>query len=387
MKKNSSDIEYMIRNFLKKLKKVIKKHKMLVGIIFLPIILVDFYSLVIQSPRYESYAVISIEQNKEGLGSMMAGSLLAGLTGVDSGAPSQVAIDYINSIDMYTKLDQQIGLSKMLKNRKIDFISRMRLHPDQYSVLRYYNSLVSTFYNSQSQTIELKFQGYSPRDSQLVLQQIISDVQGFVNDLDQQLITQKISFGKKQVLLAHKKLIEAEEKIIAFQNNKDMFDPKTEAGVIVGILSSLQLQLVTAQTSLADKSAYYQSDSIEIQSIQQRIDTLKAQISIQKQRLMGISGGSTDDLKLNQVLAQFEELSTEAKLAGAEYAASIQGLEMSRSEAIQQKQQVVIVQAPLLPDYAKYPRVGYNTLIMLLVLAMVYGVMKMFIRIIDEHNY
>ena len=385
IKLNSVTNTYKV--IFKKTKKLIKKNKISFSVIFLPIFIVGFYSLAIQSPRYESYAVISIKQNKEGVTSLLAGSLLGGLTGSDAAAPSQVVIDYINSIDMYTKLDQQIGLSKMLKSHKIDLISRMKSNPDQYDILKYYNSLLAAFYNSQSQTIELKFQAFSPFDSQIALQQIIQDVQDFVNNLDQQLVSQRINFGKKQVLLAHKKLVDAESKIIVFQNNKNMFDPKTETGVIIGILSNLQLQLVRSQTDLADKSAYYQADSIEIQSIQQRIDTIKAQINVQKQRLIGVSGGSTNDLKLNQILGQFEELSTEAKLAGAEYAASIQGLEMSRSEAIQQKQQVVIVQAPSLPDYHKYPRVWYNIMIMFIMLVMLYGVIKMFIRIIEEQNY
>lgn len=372
---------------LQKIGVILKKYKIPFILIFVPVIVMNFYSILIQSPRYESYATISIEQNKQGIASIMSASILGGLAGSGDAVPSQTAIDYIRSIDMYHKLDQQIMLSKILKSHKIDFISRLRSRPDQKEVLDYYQSLLSTFYNSQSQTIELKFQGFSPKESQQILGQIILNVQIFVNGLDQQLTTQRINFGQKQALIAHKKLSEAEAQIIAFQNNKDILDPKTETGVIVGILATLQSQLVVAQTDLVDKGAYYQQDSMEIQQIQQRIDSLKMQINLQKQKLLGLSGTAGNDEKLNRLLAQFEEISMQAKVAGAEYAASIQGLEMAKTDAIQQKQQVVIVQPPVLPDYHKYPRVGYNTMIMFIILTMLYGVVRMFIRIISEHNY
>lgn len=373
-------------NFYEKIFILIKQNKMFSWIVLFPVLIVLFYSLVLQSSRYESSAVISIQKNQQGLSSIGIGSLLGGITGNDGAVQSQVVIDYINSLNMYNQLDSQINISNMLKNHHIDIISRLKSHPDQKELIKYYDSKLSAFYNSQSQTIELKFQGFTPQDSQLILKQIILNVQNFVNNLDQQLVTQKINFGKKQVLNAHQKLVDAEAKIIAFQNNRDMFDPKTETGIIMGILASLQSQLVMNQANLADKGAYYQADSIEIQSIQQKIDTIKSQINMQKQRLLGISGVNTNDLKLNQAMAQFEELSMQAKVAVAEYAASIQGLEMSRAETIQQKQQVVIVQTPVLPDYAEYPQVWYNALLMLILLTMTYGVIKMFMRIISEHN-
>lgn len=380
------------RRFLKKsiyqmIVDLINANRMLFFIVFLPIFVVTLYSLLIQSPRYQSYAVISIEKNQSGLPSLGIGSLLGGISGSDAAVPSEVAIDYINSLTMYEALDKQIGLNRMLKNHKIDLISRLKSHPDQKEILAYYSSLLSTFYNSQSQTIELKFQSYSPEDSQRVLGQIMLNIQDFVNNLDQQLTTQRVNFGKKQVSIAHKKLSEVEAGIITFQNNKNMFDPKTETGVIVSILATLQSQLVMAQTDLADKNAYYQPDSIEIQSIQQKIDTLKSQINTQKQKLLGYSAANASDLKLNQVLAEFEELSMQAKIAGAEYAASIQGLELAKADAIQQKQQVVIVQPPTLPDYAAYPRIWYNDLVMFLVLLMIYGIIKMFVRIVLDHRH
>jgi capsular polysaccharide transport system permease protein len=379
-------IFYLIVKYKYK-EKLIYKNKLLFFGVILPIFIYFLYAGLIQSPRYESSAVISIQKNQQGISGVGLGSLLGGMAGGDGSVSSQVVIDHINSLEMYEELDKQINLTKIFQSHDVDFISRLGNHPNQKDKLTYYQSLLTTFYNSQSQTIEIKFQGYSPDESQKILNQIILDVQVFVNGLDQQLTTQRVSFGQKQVAIAQKKLTETEAKIITFQNDKSMLDPKTETGLIAGILANLQSQLVMAETNLADKQAYYQPSSIDIQQLQQRIDSIKAQINIEKQKLLGFEGGDNSDPKLNKLIAEFEELGMQTKIAVAEYAASIQSLEISKSDAIQQKQQVVIIQSPVLPDYSKYPRIWYNMLVMLVILVMIYGIIKMFVRLISEHRY
>lgn len=369
---------------IKYLRAILKKFAIPMIIIFFPIIIWLFYSVLLESPRYESMAIISVQKNQQGFSFNGLGSIL----GVDnnSSISSELVINYLSSLAMYQKLDNTVHLTKLFQNKNIDFFSRLSKAPNQKELLDYYKSRITMKYNSSSQTIEIKVQGFSPNQAKLILEQMVQGAQDFVNEMDQQLTYQRVKFGQKQVLIAQKKLLEANASIIKFQNDHAMIDPKTEIGIIVGLMANLQSQLVASQTALIERSSFYQSDSHEIQQLKERVDAINSQIAIEKQKLIGIANSSADP-HLNAVFMQFEELTTIAKIAVGEYAASLQGLEMSKSEGIQQKQQIVIVSYPSDPDYAMYPRIGYNTLILLVMLSFIYGIIKMFIRIISEHQY
>ncbi len=368
------------------LNRIIVKNKPFAIVVLLPVLIWLIYAIFIQSPRYESTAVVNIQKNQQGLNLGGLGSIL-GVAENTVATASYVAVDYIKSYAMYQQLNQQMTLTKQLQSKNIDFISRLGSHPNQNTLLNYYKSLLTVVYDSTSQTIEIKMQGYSAQQSQLILERILVNTQIFVNNLDQQLTNQRITFGKKQVTIAQNELLNIEHQIVNFQNNRGMLDPKTEVGVIVGILANLQSQLVMEQTSLTDKQAYYQANSMAILQSRQKIDALKEQIEIQKQKLLGYEGANGANEKLNKVVAEFENLSMQAKIAVGDYAVSIQGLTMAKSEAIQQKQQVVIIQAPLLPDYKQYPRTWYNALILFVILSIVYSMVQMVVRIIMEHKY
>ena len=71
----------------------------------------------------------------------------------------------------------------------------------------------------------------------------------------------------------------------------------------------------------------------------------------------------------------------------AAYTAAIAGLEAARSDAINQKQQIVILEPPTIPNFHEYPRLWYDTFTLLIILLIVYGILLMAKTIIDEHRY
>lgn len=376
---------YLLKLEYRKLKKIAQKNKMFVIMVICPVIILLFYSILWQSNRYESTALITIEKNQQGVSSLGISSLL-GVADANT-SMSSITADYIGSLTMFEKLDKDIGIVKIFQNSKIDFFSRLGHEPNQKQVLRYYDSLITVYYNSTNQTIEVRMQGFSAEQSQMILQHIITNTQSFVNHLDQQLTIERINYSKKQVEISLQHLADIEHKVITFQNDKGMLDPKTEVGIIVGIMTNLQSQIVIEKASLVDKQAYFQANSIEVQQSKQRIDSLQSEFDKQKQKLLGLEGGTNDNSKLNAIVAQFETLSMQAKVAIVEYTASIQSLELAKSDSIQQKQQVVVITPPIKPDYNKYPRVWYNALILFAVLSMIFGIIQIINRIISEHKY
>jgi capsular polysaccharide transport system permease protein len=251
--------------------------------------------------------------------------------------------------------------------------------------LDYFTSKIDVTYNQDSQSLDVSAQGVTPKEAQFILQGIINEAQDYVNGVDYQLADKRLQFAQKQVQLAQEKLSDTNEKIINFQNNNDILDPKSDLATYAGILASLQSQLVVAQTELVNLQDYLQNNAPEVDKQKQKIASLQQQIETQKQKILGVDGGR--NVKLNAVVNKFEWLRMQAQVAVSEYTAAIASLESAKADAIKQKQQVVILQAPTLPDFHEYPRLWYNTFTLFIILLMIYGIVRMAKTIIDEHRY
>ena len=127
------------------------------------------------------------------------------------------------------------------------------------------------------------------------------------------------------------------------------------------------------------------NNSFQLQQQQQKIASLQKEIEIQKEKILGLDGGQ--DKKLNDIMNKFELLRMDGQVAISEYTASITSLEIARADAISQKQQVVVLEKPTLPNFHEYPRLWYDTFTLLIVLLILYGIIRMIKTIIDEHRY
>lgn len=379
--KNNS---YVKSSFNKTLKMLFGNKAFAACVVF-PTLIYFSYNLLIYTPRYESIATIAIKDNTSsinvgGLGGLL-GSTMSGNTN-----PFMLQ-QYILSFNMFDALNKRIHLKQLYQNKKIDIFSRLSLRADQEKQLNYYLSKVDVSYNQDSQSLDVSAQGVTSQEAKQILKAILDLSQDYVNNIDYQLSDQRLLFAQKQVQLAQQKLTEVNNQIIHFQNNNDILDPKTEVGTLAGILAGLQTQLVSAQTSLINMQEYLQKNAPEYQQQQQKILSLQQQIEMQKQKILGLDGGESSPTKLNEVVNKFEWLRMQAQVAVSEYTAAIASLESAKADAIKQKQQVIILQAPTLPDFHQYPRLWYNTFTLFIILLMLYGIGRMIKTIIDEHKY
>lgn len=372
-----------VKSSLSQTIKVLFGNRVFALMVVIPTILYFLYNALIFTPRYESTASIAIKDNQ---GNINAGGLGALLGSVSSGTTNPYMLqNYIQSLNMLQSLDKSIHLNQLYQSHTIDFISRLSASAKQKTQLDYYLSKIDVKYLQDSQSIDVSAQGITPQEAQFILQAIIDGSQEYVNNIDYQLAGQRLQFAQKQLELAQKKLSDANAGIISFQNNNGILDPKSDVSTLAGIMAGLQSQLVAAQTELINMQDYMQKDAPDVQRQQEKIASIQQQIDIQKQKILGMDGG--DSSKLNEIVNKFEWLRMQAQVAISEYTAAIASLEVAKSDTISQKQQVVVLQTPTLPNYSEYPRLWYNTFTLFIVLLMLYGIARMAKTIIDEHRY
>ncbi len=372
-----------VKNSLSKTLKILFGNRVFAVMVVVPVLIYFLYNALIFTPRYESVATIAIKDNSS---SVNIGGFGALLGSASSGTTNPYMLQqYVLSLNMLQALEKDIHLLDLYRSHHIDWFSRLSSGANQKKQLDYFTSKIDVTYNQDSQSLDVSAQGVTPKEAQFILQGIINEAQDYVNGVDYQLADKRLQFAQKQVQLAQEKLSDTNEKIINFQNNNDILDPKSDLATYAGILASLQSQLVVAQTELVNLQDYLQNNAPEVNKQKQKIASLQQQIETQKQKILGVDGGR--NVKLNAVVNKFEWLRMQAQVAVSEYTAAIASLESAKADAIKQKQQVVILQAPTLPDFHEYPRLWYNTFTLFIILLMIYGIVRMAKTIIDEHRY
>lgn len=373
----------LVKHSLSKTLMLLFGNRLFAIMVVIPTLAYFSYSLLLYTPRYESIASIAIKDNSSSVNMGGFGALLGSS---NSGTTNPYMLQkYILSINMLQDLNKQIGILSLYRNHKIDFISRLSSWADQKSQLDYFRSKVDVSYNQDSQSLDVSAQGITPEESRKILQALILSAQDYVNNVDYQLASQRLDFAQKQVQLAQAKLTDTNNKIINFQNSNDILDPKSDMANLAGILAGLQSQLVVTQTELINLQQVMQNNAPQVQQLKDKISSIQAQIDNQKQQILGMDGGN--NTKLNTIVNKFEFLRMQSQVAVGEYTAAIASLESAKADAIKQKQQVVILQAPTLPDYHEYPRLWYNTFTLFIILTMIFGIVRMAKTIIDEHRY
>jgi capsular polysaccharide transport system permease protein len=114
--------------------------------------------------------------------------------------------------------------------------------------------------------------------------------------------------------------------------------------------------------------------------LKEQIKALKNQIEKEKARLVG---GSNN--RLNRLALEYLTLKLEAEFYADVYKATLSAYEQTRVDASRKLKNLVIIQAPNLPEEPLYPKKVYNLTLAFILLLMFYGIIVFLIELIKEH--
>ncbi|MCL6270766.1 hypothetical protein M3P05_12610 [Sansalvadorimonas sp. 2012CJ34-2] len=348
------------------------------AIVVLPLLLATFYLGPIASDRYVSNATFMIERS-DGASSVVDGLNLFGMT-PQSGNDQKILENFIKSPDMLSFLDQEMQLRKHYVDRG-DWFSSLSAGASYDQFLQYYQEHINIRLNDSNGLLELEVQGFTPEFAQQLTLLILQRSEAFVNEISHNMATEQQAFVQKEVGLNEDKLRDATSRVIRFQNKYGILSASEEGAALTGVLNELQAELVRNRTELQTLSSYLNGSSSQIVTLKQRIRALEKQLSVEKKRL-------TDDgrTSLNDLAARQQELQLELDLATKAYSSALIALETTRTEASRKLKQLVVISSPYIAEEAKYPKVFYNLVNLLLILLMVFGLARMGYATVKEHR-
>jgi capsular polysaccharide transport system permease protein len=89
---------------------------------------------------------------------------------------------------------------------------------------------------------------------------------------------------------------------------------------------------------------------------------------------------------LNVLAGSFQELFAEVEFAQDSYKLALTAVETARVESTRKLKSLVLVESPAIPESPEYPRRVYTLIALLLALGLLYGIARLVVATIEDHQ-
>ncbi len=357
--------------------------------VVLPSLIGLLYWSAIASRRYAVTGIFEVSDQSVGAA---AGSALAqlGMSNLQY-EDEKLAMNWLRSDDMILDLDKDLGLRKHYESTSIDWISRLGADSTDEKFFRYFQWRFGTTYDDATGAVGYEIQGFDPKYTLALGQDVMQKVEDYLNNAAHLTSAARLNFFEEELKDDTQKFQTAKNAMVDYQNKHGLLDPTVETAGRTSIVVKLEGELAEVRTLLADSLATHGENSQEVKNLNYRIDEINSLIKEERGRNLTPSQFDNKSLavpaeSLNSVLSKWQDLELEEQFRLKVVEASTQALEEAKMEVGQKLKVLEIISAPRPCQEWTYPYIGYDTLTLFLVLAMVYTIGTILAATIREHR-
>jgi capsular polysaccharide transport system permease protein len=355
-------------------------------VVVMPFLVFGFYQLFLASDRYESRVMIIIKSPDSAATLDPAMALLSGLGSATSTGDNELLKSYIRSMDLLNFLDKDIQLKEHYSDGAIDFISRLNKQASSEDFLAYFKGRVTIDIDAVSGVLSISAQGFDPLYTQKIAKAISLQAERFINRIGNDLAQSQLEFVRKEHELTELRLQAAKSNVLDFQKRYSLLDPEAEGMALQRITYELESQIAAKKAQVGALKSAMSEFAPQVLQIRAQLESLEQQLSLERERLTNENNakGQNGDVGVGEILSQFSKLKIGLEFALKAYASSQISLEKSRVEAYRQIKYLVMIESPVLPEDAKYPKVMYNLTLFLAASLMLFGIGKIIMATVNE---
>lgn len=334
---------------------------------------------VIASDRYVSEANVVLESPQITLPSMDVASLFGGSSG---GGDMLLLRDYLLSVDMLKTIDELVGFRKHYSGSGADFISSLPSGDVPMEGLHeYYLKRVSVELDEYANVLRIKVEAFSPEVAHKIASLLLDEGEKYMNLLGKRLAEEQVSFLEKQVGALGENFTQASNLLIEYQNRKGLISPTGTVASLSAVVASLEGKLSNLQAERAVLKSYQSSSSPSMVRVENEINAVRNQISMQQSRMAQQSGNA-----LNTVSAEYQTLELKVQFALESYSGALAALEGTRIEAARKLKQVSVLQTPTYPEYPLEPQRLHQIAVYTIITVFIALIAQMLLMIIKDHR-
>jgi capsular polysaccharide transport system permease protein len=362
--------------------KALTPNRLKLVVIALPVLLALLYYTLVAADRYVSISTVALKQAGNDTPLPGAAMMLAGLN-PPAREDSLYLRQYIHSLGLLQKLDAELKLREHYSAEKIDLPARLRADTSREDFLEYYRKRVEVVTDEMSSTLTVRVQGFRPEYAHQLNQRILGESEAFVNELSHSLAREKLQFAETELARTAERLQQAKMAVLAFQTKNKLLDPSVQAKASGALTAEMQGSITKAETELRSLRTFLNEDAFQVKALRSQIEAMRAQMEQERGRATG-SGRSSD--RLGSLAIEFQGLEMQAKFARDAYKVALAAVENSRIDATRKLKTLVVIEPPTLPETAEYPRRLYSLLTTLVASLLLYGIVRLVLATIREHQ-
>ena len=351
--------------------------------VIVPMGFVVIYYTFFAADRYVSETVVTVRQANNPVASAASG--LAMLAGVSPSSREDVLFlrEYIHSLDMLNILDNKLNVRAAYETQKSDPFFRLYGWMSQEWYLWYYRNRVEVVYDDMTGLLRIRTEAFTPQQAHAINEGILSESERFVNELSHRMSREQMAFAEGELKIAKERYAHDKNALLAFQNVHGVFDPVSQAQAKASLSEELDAVIAKKEAELGAMLSYLQESAPQVVALRSEISALKIQSQKEKGQIVSGSGG----VKLNTLVSRYQDLVIEAGFAEDAYKVALVSVEKTRIEASQKIKQLAVIQSPILPEIAEYPKRLYNVVTIFLFLLLLAGIARLVKATIEDHKY
>ncbi|MGL6006811.1 sugar transporter [Aeromonas sobria] len=293
--------------------------------------------------------------------------------------------DYLNSWDLLSKLDTELGLKSHYQSGQADYFSRLPSDVSREDFIKYYREHLTLRLDELSGVLTIELQAFDPEYGQQVVGLMLKESERFINKLGHQVALEQLAFVEQEVNRAYQRLQDEKAKVLAFQNSHELISPESTSSARLGVVSQIEAELVRHQAELKQLRSYMRDTAPGVISVQSRVNALTKQLEQERAKLTGVNTGIEKEA-MNEITASYMDVQTQATLAADLYKTGLVSLEQARLEAYRKLKHLLVISQPSLAEDAEYPRRLYNLATIAVLLCLFYGLVVMGLATLREHQ-
>lgn len=363
--------------------KALTPKRLKIVLIALPLALASIYLTLFAADRYVSESTIALQHTSNDASSVPGAALLLAGLNTPSREETLYVRQYMRSLGLLQALDAKLGLRKHYEAQKLDLLTRLWGDTSQEGFLDYYRKRVEVSMDDLSSTLTLRVQGFDPAFAQQLNRAVLEESERFVNEMSHRLAREKLGFAEGELARAAERLQQAKVDVLAFQDRNKLLDPTVQAEASGRVTAELQASITKSEADLRSLRTFLNEDSYQVKALRTQIEATRAQLEIERARATG-SGKQSD--RLGALTIEFQGMKLKADFALDAYKLALAAVENARIDATRKLKSLVVIEPATLPETAEYPRRLYSLATLLVGCLLLYGVVRLVIATIREHQ-
>ncbi|OQP84879.1 hypothetical protein BTR14_17350 [Rhizobium rhizosphaerae] len=344
--------------------------------VVLPTVIGAMYFAFVASPQYVSEFRFSVRPSSTN-GSMAAEAALIM-------SNSYIVSDYAISRDAVEALDKMVGLRQIYSNENIDALSRMSPDASIEKMVTYWKRRVSTSYDLTTGINIIEVSAFRPEDAQRIAAGLKTLSEKLINEISEKARQTQMSVSKTELDRAAERLRDLRREQTALRIDQGTIDARKEADAKLQITSKLRSEQAALKSEYASLSSYMDSKSPKLSVLRSQIKANDDQLK-QMQSQITTSDDKNGALDGASLVTRYDELETDIDIATKYYQSMLTNFENARMQASNSQIYLATYVQPGLPQIASYPRVVFDTILVLLSAIGIWVVLTLVYYSIRDH--